>query len=65
MLENELLLTVRLQNHGVLVKGADAARQLHTAEQINRDARSLFAGRVKEGILNVLRRLIAVHSRSP
>src|SRR5579859_7646957 len=65
VLEDELLLTVRLQHHGVLVEGADAARQFHPAEQVNGDACSLFAGRVKEGILNVLRRLIAVHSRSP
>src|SRR4029077_4058463 len=65
VLEDELLLTVRLQHHGVLVKRADAARQLDPAEQVNRNAGSLFTGRIKEGILNILRRLIAVHSRSP
>jgi hypothetical protein len=65
VLEDELLLTVRLQYHGVLVEGADAARQLYATQQVNRDAESLLAGRVKEGILDVLRRLIAIHSRSP
>src|SRR5579864_62155 len=63
--EDELLLPVRLEHYGVLIEGTNAARQLHPAEQINGDAGSLFAGRVEEGILDVLRRLIAVHSRSP
>ena len=40
MLEDELLLTVRLQHHGVLVKRADAARQLDSAEQVNGNAGS-------------------------
>src|SRR5579864_545415 len=65
VLEDELLLPVCLQHNGVLIKGTNAARQLDPAEQINRDAGALFAGCVEEGILNVLRRLIAIHSRSP
>jgi len=65
MLEDKLHLTVRLKHNGALVKGADATRSLHPTEQVNRDAGSLLAGRIKEGILNILRRLIAIHSRSP
>jgi len=65
MFEDELLLTVRLQNHGVLVERADSARKLHTTQEVDRDAGSLFAGCVEEGILYVLRRLVIFHCRSP
>src|SRR5271163_4410650 len=65
VLEDQLLLAVSFQNHGVLIEGTNTARQLYSAQQINRYAQPLLAGCVEEGILNVLRRLAIVHSRSP
>ncbi len=65
MLEDQLLLSIGFQHHGILVEGATAARKLNSAQQLNRDAQSLFAGCIEEGILDILRRLAVFHSRSP
>ncbi len=65
VLEDELLLSVGLKHHGILVEGPNAPGQLHPTQQVNRDAQSLFAGGVQEGILDILRRLAVFHSRSP
>ena len=35
MLENQLLLVVRIQDHRILVEGANAARQLYSAQKID------------------------------
>src|SRR5215470_11638145 len=58
MLEDQLLLIVGLQHHRILVERPDPARQLHPTQQIDRDVALFFAGRVEEGILDVLRRLV-------
>src|SRR5882757_5624405 len=65
MFKDQLLLSICLQHHRVLVEGTDTACQLHSAQQVDCYVQPLFAGRVEEGILNVLRRLAAFHSRSP
>src|SRR5579872_3160129 len=65
MLEDQLLLSVGLQNNGVFVEGAYTARQLYSAKKVNRDVQAFLASRIQEGILYILRRLAAVHSRSP
>ena len=58
MLENQLFLIVRFQHHGVFIERTNAPRKLHSAEQINGDMQLVFACRVEERILYVLRRLI-------
>src|SRR5215468_6231108 len=58
MLEDQLLLIVGLQHHRILVERPDPARQLHPTQQIDRDVELFFAGRVEEGILDILRRLV-------
>src|SRR6267154_3261635 len=65
MFKDQLLLSICLQHHRVLVEGTDTACQLHSAQQVDCYVQPLFAGCVEEGILNVLRRLAAFHSRSP
>src|ERR1700692_816636 len=65
MFEDQLFLSVGFEHYGILVEGTDAARQLHPAHQVNGNVQPLLTSRVEEGILNVLRRLAAFHSRSP
>jgi hypothetical protein len=62
--EDQLLLVVGVEHDGILVEGADAARELDSAQQVNGDVGSLLACRIEEGVLDVLRRLI-FHRRSP
>src|ERR1700722_6299108 len=61
MFEDQLFLTVSFKHHGILVERTDAAGQLHPAHQVDRDIQPLLTGCVEEGILNVLRRLAAIH----
>src|SRR3984957_2526869 len=63
--EDQLFLAAGLKHHRIFVETTDAARQLDTAQKINRNAHPLLAGRVQEGILYVLRRLVIFHCRSP
>ena len=43
MLEDQLLLVIRLQNHRVFVKTLDAAGKLHAAHQVDGEEGLLFA----------------------
>src|SRR5258708_30599015 len=61
MLEDELLLVAGFEDHRVLVERSDTARQLHPADQIDRDIVPFLACRVEEGILNVLLRRLGFH----
>src|SRR5271170_7313044 len=54
MFENELLLIAGFENYRVLVKRSDAARQLHSADQIDRNVVPFLSCRVEERILNIL-----------
>src|SRR5580692_2111067 len=54
MLEDELLLVAGFENNRVLVKRSDAARQLHSADQIDRNVVPFLSCRVEERILNIL-----------
>src|SRR6266853_3352588 len=65
MLEDELLLVAGFEDHRVLVERSDTTRQLHAADQIDRNIVPLLACRVEEGILNVLLRRLGFHCRSP
>ena len=58
MLENQLLLAVVFQQHGILVKGAYFACEFDSADQVYRDRSLIFADRIKKRVLNVLCRLI-------
>src|SRR6266702_4471083 len=57
MLEDELLLTVVLEQHRVLIKRADLSSQLHAAYQVDRNRALVFPHRIEKCILNVLCRL--------
>src|SRR5208337_3987146 len=54
MFEDELLLVAGFEYHRVLVERSDTARQLHPADQIDRNIVPFLSCRVEEGILNVL-----------
>src|ERR1700693_4450730 len=54
MLEDELLLVARFEDYRVLVERSDTPRQLHAADQIDRNIVPFLSCRVEEGILNVL-----------
>ena len=48
MLENQLLLVIGVQNHGILIEGTNTSGKFDPAEQINRDNGLVFAGRVEK-----------------
>src|ERR1700722_6954197 len=54
MLENEMLLITGFEDYRILVERSDTTRQLHSADQINRNAVPFLSRRVEEGILNIL-----------
>ena len=54
VLEDQLFLMVRLENHAVLVKSPHASRKLHAAGEINRDRNPFFTSIVEETVLQVL-----------
>src|SRR5579871_5217531 len=58
VLEDELLLAVVFEEHGIFIEGADFTRQFDAADQINGDRGLVFANRIQEGVLNVLCRLV-------
>src|SRR5438270_6698512 len=57
VLEDQLLLIVGLENHGILIKGTDAAAELHTAKQIKRYRNAVLTRGVQKSVLDILRRL--------
>src|ERR1700686_1642242 len=61
MLEDELLLVAGFEDHRVLVERSDTTRQLHAADQIDRNIVPFLSCRVEEGILNVLLRRLGFH----
>src|ERR1700681_3795531 len=61
MLEDELLLVAGFEYHRVLVERSDTPRQLHAADQIDRNIVPFLSRRVEEGILNVLLRRLCFH----
>jgi hypothetical protein len=58
VLENQLLLTVVFEEHGILIEGPDLAGKLDAADQVNRNGGFVLANGIQEGVLNVLCRLI-------
>jgi hypothetical protein len=58
MLEDQLLLIVGLEHDGIFVKRTDASGELDPAQQVDGDIQSFLASGVKEGVLNILRRLV-------
>jgi len=58
VLEDQLLLTIVFEQHGVLVERADLPGKLDAADQINRDWGLVFADSVQESVLNILCRLV-------
>jgi hypothetical protein len=54
VLEDELLLVVRFEDHTILVKAPDTTRQFHATGQINRYWQPFLARCVQESVLNVL-----------
>jgi hypothetical protein len=58
VLEDQLLLAVVFEQHGIFVEGPDLSGELDAANQINRDRGFVLADGVQEGILNVLCRLV-------
>lgn len=54
MLENKLFLIVGFQDHGVSVEALNPARQLYSAEQVNRRDGLLLAHAVQEEVLDIL-----------
>src|ERR1700686_1115241 len=61
MLEYELLLVAGFEDHRVLIERSDTTRQLHAADQIDRNIVPFLSRRVEEGILNVLLRRLGFH----
>src|SRR5277367_1924858 len=61
MLEDELLLIAGFENNRVLVKRSDTARQLHSADQIDRNVVPFLSCGVEKRILNVLLRRLGFH----
>ena len=60
-LEDQLLLTIVLQQYRVLIKGANLAYQLYSADQIDGNWASIFAERIKKRVLKILLRRLEVH----
>src|SRR5579859_2407688 len=58
VLEDQLLLAVVFQQHGILVERSYFSSELYAADQINGDGGLVLADRVQEGVLNVLCRLV-------
>ena len=58
VLEDELLLAVRLQDHGVFIEALDSPRQLYPAHQVDGEEYLLLAGGVEKSLLDVLWQLI-------
>src|SRR5271169_835468 len=54
VLEDQLLLVVGVQNHRILIEGANATRQFDSAQQIDSNYGLVLASRIEKGILNVL-----------
>src|SRR5438094_3881612 len=54
VLEDELFLAGAIEHDRVLVKAADAARQLRAAGQVNRDQGPFLARGVQKPVLNIL-----------
>src|SRR5664280_47989 len=48
MLEDQLFLVVGIQHDGILVEGTNTASQLHPTQEVNRDNRFVFPGRVEK-----------------
>src|SRR5262245_713315 len=65
VLEDQLLLVVGFKYDRIFIERANPARKFYSTHQINRDAAPLLTRRVKEGILNILRRRLILHCRSP
>src|ERR1700746_3897407 len=61
VLEDELLLVAGFEDDRVLVERSDTTRQLHAADQIDRNIVPFLSCRVEEGILNVLLRRLGFH----
>lgn len=58
MLENQLLLTVVLEQYGIFVEGANFPRKLHAAHKVNGYGGLIFPDRVQKRVLDILCRLI-------
>jgi hypothetical protein len=58
VLENQLLLAIVLEEHGILIEGPNFSGKLDAADQVNGDWGLVLANRIQEGVLNVLCRLI-------
>src|SRR5581483_8182077 len=56
--ENQLLLAIVFQQHGILIEGPDFSSELDAADQINRDGGFVLPNRVQKGVLNILCRLV-------
>ena len=63
VLKNKLLLIIGLKHQGIFVETLDAAGELDTAHEVNRENNLVLAGVVQKTILDILRWLI--HGRSP
>ena len=57
VLDDQLFLAVVLQEHGVLVEGADLTGELDAADQVYRYRGLVLANRIQECVLNILCRL--------
>ena len=62
--ENQLLLIVGFQHDRILIERPDPPRELHSAEQIDRDNGFVFARSVEKRILNILCRFV-IHCLFP
>lgn len=54
MFEYQLILVVGLEYQGVLIKALDAARELHSTQEVDSDQALLFARIIEKTVLNVL-----------
>src|SRR5712692_11243854 len=51
VLEYQLLLRPRFQNHRILVEALDSPRKLDSAHEVDRDVAALFPGTVEKAVL--------------
>src|ERR1700732_1824918 len=61
MFKDQLFLSVGFKHDGILIERTDAACQLDPTHEVNSNVQPLLTSCIEEGILNVLRRLAAIH----
>ena len=65
MFEDQLFLVIGFENNRVFIEAPDAAGQLHSTHQVNRQERLVSSGIVQECLLYVLCKLVHLSLPAP